>query len=521
MRATRREACACSSSSACAETHARQGQRTARHGLSCARCPSRCPIAQVTPYPWEDRHEVNTFVRAGLRRARARAGTACSSSRRRRSRALVRDSRKAVRARRARAGAGRGARPRRRRGAAAAAGPRAARRCRSTSRARSRSSSSAPPLDVCHVHEPFAPSVASAALRHSRALNVGTFHAPTERVVSTQVARKVVQLVFGRLDARIAELRGDRGADAPLLPRRLRVVAPGADAARAPRGATTAGRVRIAFVDEEERGALRLFLRALRRLDPALPWEAVVQSERGPSSSTPLRADLRERVRFVDGRARTALAGADVVVAASDGVAPAPGADLRAIAAGAVPRRLAPGRSTRSCSATASAGCCSSRATSRRSPRSSARLVADGDLRARLRGAPAAARAAVERASPTSSRRSTRDARRAPPRRRAATPSVARAARGPAQLIDVDLHMHTDHSPRLRDAGRGAAGHRARPGPRRDRGHRPQRGLRRARGAPRRRPTYGVKVIVGEEVKTAQPGRGHRPVPHRRRSRAG
>src|SRR5205085_5980438 len=49
-------------------------------------------------------------------------------------------------------------------------------------------------LDFVHVHEPFAPSAASAALRHSRALNVGTFHAPAERVVSTQVARRLVEL---------------------------------------------------------------------------------------------------------------------------------------------------------------------------------------------------------------------------------------------------------------------------------------------------------------------------------------
>ncbi|MDQ3091294.1 MAG: glycosyltransferase, partial [Actinomycetota bacterium] len=63
------------------------------------------------------------------------------------------------------------------------------------------------PLDVCHVHEPFAPSVASAALRHSRALNVGTFHLPSEHGLSTQVARKVVRLVFGRLDARTASYR--------------------------------------------------------------------------------------------------------------------------------------------------------------------------------------------------------------------------------------------------------------------------------------------------------------------------
>ena len=155
-------------------------------------------------------------------------------------------------------------------------------------------------LDLCHVHEPFAPSVASTALRHSRALNVGTFHAPTERVVATQVARKVVQLVFGRLDARTADLRRRRrsccAASSPATTRSSRPAPIRSSAARA----TATGPVRIAFVEQEERGALRLFLRSLRRLDPALPWEAVVHSERGPSSSTPLRADLLERVRFVD-----------------------------------------------------------------------------------------------------------------------------------------------------------------------------------------------------------------------------
>jgi predicted metal-dependent phosphoesterase TrpH len=57
-------------------------------------------------------------------------------------------------------------------------------------------------LDVVHVHEPFAPSVSSAALRHSFSLNVATFHAPQERVLSTQVARPLVEIFFGRLDAR-------------------------------------------------------------------------------------------------------------------------------------------------------------------------------------------------------------------------------------------------------------------------------------------------------------------------------
>jgi predicted metal-dependent phosphoesterase TrpH len=62
------------------------------------------------------------------------------------------------------------------------------------------------PLDFVHVHEPFAPSAASTALRYSRSLNVGSFHAPTERLLSTMLARRFVESFFGRLDARIASL---------------------------------------------------------------------------------------------------------------------------------------------------------------------------------------------------------------------------------------------------------------------------------------------------------------------------
>ncbi len=67
---------------------------------------------------------------------------------------------------------------------------------------RSKSCCAATPSDIVHVHEPFAPSVSSAALRHSYSLNVATFHAPQERVLSTQVARPLVEIFFGRLDAR-------------------------------------------------------------------------------------------------------------------------------------------------------------------------------------------------------------------------------------------------------------------------------------------------------------------------------
>jgi hypothetical protein len=59
------------------------------------------------------------------------------------------------------------------------------------------------PLDFVHVHDPFAPSASSAALRFSRALNVGSFHSAPERLLST-LGRRFVESFFGRLDARTA-----------------------------------------------------------------------------------------------------------------------------------------------------------------------------------------------------------------------------------------------------------------------------------------------------------------------------
>jgi glycosyltransferase involved in cell wall biosynthesis len=356
-------------------------------------------------------------------------------------------------------------------------------------------------LDICHVHDPFAPSVPSAALRHSRSLNVGTFHLPAERVVSTQVARKVVELIFGRLDARTATWEATAHLMGRFFPAPYRVVRPGVDAAP-PRSAAGGDVVRIAYVEEEERPALRAFLRALRALDPALPWEAIVLSERGPSASTPLRADLRARVRFVardELGEEELLAAGDVLVAASDGTAPRPSLLTRARAAGAVPVAsrlpvyeevlgdgdgglLFPPRDTVVLA------------------QQLARLVRDGALRARL--------------ATGGERRPWSDAideleevyaglvaRRHDGR---GSPAVTRRLAG-RPLIDVDLHMHTDHSPDcatpvevlLRTAKARGLGAIA------VTDHNEISGAFEAAGKAER---FGVKVIVGEEVKTATQG---------------
>ncbi len=87
------------------------------------------------------------------------------------------------------------------------------------------------PLDFVHVHEPFAPSTSNAALRHSRALNVGSFHSSSERLLSTLVARRFVESFFGRLDARVASTPATAELMARQFPGEYRLVpsdAPGA-----------------------------------------------------------------------------------------------------------------------------------------------------------------------------------------------------------------------------------------------------------------------------------------------------
>ncbi|WP_372789953.1 PHP domain-containing protein [Paraconexibacter sp.] len=364
-------------------------------------------------------------------------------------------------------------------------------------------------LDICHVHEPFGPSVSSTALRYSRALNVGTFHAPSERLVATQVTKKLTELILGRLDARLASFQATADLMARHFPGTYRVVAPGADPAPAgatPRATYAGAPVRLLFVDEEERGALRLFLRALRRLDTgptAPPWEAVVVSARGPSSSTPLRHELRERVRFAAGDAVDAeMAGAHVLVCASDGGAPAPGLLLRGLAAGVVPvaSRL-PGYEEQ---AEDGKGLLFEPRDVDTLSAQLDRLIADPALLERLRSAASPMRAAAGWDRVTDDLEevyASLVARRHDP---AGDPEVRRRLKG-RPLIDVDLHMHTDHShdcatpvevllATARDQGLGAIAvtdHNEISG---------------ALEAAKKAAQYGVKVIVGEEVKTANQG---------------
>ncbi|HEY6398925.1 MAG TPA: glycosyltransferase family 4 protein, partial [Solirubrobacteraceae bacterium] len=199
-------------------------------------------------------------------------------------------------------------------------------------------------LDIVHVHEPFAPSASSVALRHSRALNVGSFHAPTERVLSTQLARPLSRLLFERLDTRIASFSATRQLIQQYFPGEYRVILPGAPV---PSGAEPTGPPRILFIASEERAALRIFLRALRLLPSDSEWSATVLSQRPLATPATLGRGLRDRVEFVDDTTTSeedALGQADAIVLASEGVRTIPWTLVRALAAGVTPvvSRLAP-----------------------------------------------------------------------------------------------------------------------------------------------------------------------------------
>ena len=305
-----------------------------------------------------------------------------------------------------------------------------------------------------HVHEPFAPSASSAALRHSRALNVGTFHSTTERFVSTQVARKVVELLFGRLDGRTASFAATRDLIERYFPGDYRVIRPGADLLHRP------------AADDGAAGD-RLLRRGGAGRAAAVPACAAPPPDRARLA----RDDLAARPGL--GARRLA-----VPAAARAGHARRPGRRLRGPAPGArrrsrwppppaPPRRRSsccarspagPCRWSRACPstrrrcATASSACCSSRATRSPSPPSSSGWSPSRRWSRSFRERIDAARPDLDWAQGGRGvRGAVRGDRGAPPRQRAPRrPAAARRARLHPRR---PAHAHRPLAG-LRDAGR-------------------------------------------------------------------
>ena len=497
----------------------------------------RLAIAQVTPFAWEVAHEVNDYV-AQVSGELARRGHRVLIIAPSQSGALVRESRRAIRT-----GAdtlleradeeplvlGVGEvlpfSPTRRRAASLPLDV-----ARTIEEALANLT-----LDLVHVHEPFAPSASSAALRHSRGLNVGSFHAPTERILSTQLTRQLTRLLFGRLDARTASFGATRDLLQRYFPGDYEVILPGAradgaadphadigvdatadphadvvvDATADPHAdvgvdvtAHPHAAVRLMFTAGEERAALRIFLRALRALTDKPDWRATVWSPRPLAPPATLSRALRDRVEFVDREPISeadALAGADVLVLASEGLRPVPGTLVRALATGVLPvaSRLdvyeellgqgeygfefEPGDAQTLASHLK-------------------RVIAEPELRERVRSTELKVKFGWPRVADDLERVYERLIAR---RHDTGGNGAVRARLGTRRMIDVDLHMHTDHSydcatpvevllAEARARGLGAIA---------VTDHNEVSGAHAARQR-----ADGIRVIVGEEVKTADQG---------------
>lgn len=299
-------------------------------------------------------------------------------------------------------------------------------------------------FDLLHVHDPFLPGFSSTALRHSFSLNVGTFHETTERPFATQVARPLLEIFFGRLDARTVSSKASAKLLSRYFPGSYELTPSGVDPVEPDQQG--AGPLRIAFTEAEEPGALRLFLRALRKLPPEMEWSATIHAESPGEVSFRVAREIRDRIKVL-GPNQVSLAGlcatSDVFVAASGGPSPAPGAVQQAIAAGAVPVVSTVGRYTElvgdgkygllfpSGDPITLAG-------------QLARLEADPKLRGRLRKA--GLEAGLETWSELAGRFEELYRRLVSRRHDHPVNENLRARLRKRPLIDIDLHMHTDHS---------------------------------------------------------------------------
>lgn len=198
-------------------------------------------------------------------------------------------------------------------------------------------------FDLLHLNEPFVPGLGWSALRHASCPLVATFHANPERMHPFWSTRPQLRRLFDSLDAAIATSAAVRDAAALTFPGAYRVIPPGVDrslfhpAERRPDGPP-----RVLFsAGAERRKGLGVLLRALRLLD-GHP-EAVVDvcggdaQERRYARLVP--PAWHERVRFHGRLSRAEVAGllrdADVYCAPSLGPESAGVALLEAMASGA------------------------------------------------------------------------------------------------------------------------------------------------------------------------------------------
>jgi phosphatidylinositol alpha-mannosyltransferase len=133
-------------------------------------------------------------------------------------------------------------------------------------------------FDIVHVHEPLAPMLCLAALRHSRAVNVGTFHAYRESNALYKLAQSLAARTLENLHGRIFVSEAVRDHVLDCFPGNFRLIPLTIEAARfaapgvAPIREFADGRPNLLFVGRmESRKGFRYLLRAYQHIKAVMP----------------------------------------------------------------------------------------------------------------------------------------------------------------------------------------------------------------------------------------------------------
>ncbi len=139
-------------------------------------------------------------------------------------------------------------------------------------------------FDIIHLHEPMTPALPLFVLRHSEAVNVGTFHAYRESPhVGYDYGRPILAHFINRLDGRIAVSEATRDYTAGYFPGEYRVIPNGVDVERFSHPALRPlerfddGRPNVLFLGRlERRKGFTHLLRAFARVKAELPQARLI-----------------------------------------------------------------------------------------------------------------------------------------------------------------------------------------------------------------------------------------------------
>jgi phosphatidylinositol alpha-mannosyltransferase len=152
-------------------------------------------------------------------------------------------------------------------------------------------------FDVLHLHEPLLPALPVTILRHSRTVNIGTFHAFSQSNYAYFYGKPILRYFVRRLHGRIAVSSAARDFVSVYFPGQYEIIPNGIDYAKFAREVEPIEKYRdggpnILFVGRlEKRKGLKFLLRAMRYV-----WESIPSARLIVVGAGPLLDDYRRLV---------------------------------------------------------------------------------------------------------------------------------------------------------------------------------------------------------------------------------